>query len=241
MAIRTRELSEQEAFEIYFQDLMLERRIAMPATITKINTTDGGLSSVDVQPAIKQSIASDDGLSSTSEDLPAITQVPVVFPYSTTLGYSMTLPIGVGDECLLVICDRSIDNWQDFGGTQAVAETVTPRSHDLTDAVCIPGIFSKQNKIDNWSSDTIDIRNASADTCISLKDSEITVKTPDATIGLSSAGVSITATQIDLVGDVTVTGNFDLTGTMTDSNGINIEDHVHSDPQGGKTGSPENP
>ena len=249
MAIRTKDYSDQQAFDVMFHDLMLNRRTAMPAIIKKVNVSGGKLISVAVQPAIKQMVASLDGLSSSGNSLPIIENVPIVLPYSTTTGFSLTVPIKVGDECLLVIGDRSIDNWQDKGGEQIPVEPVTPRAHHLTDAFCIMGAVATPNAIDNYNLDAITIRNGNNNTTITLDNDEVVIKTATATVTVGSnivcnvgassvtideAKITLKAIDIELDGDVTITGE------LLDKNGINIESHFHSDPQGGNTGLPEN-
>lgn len=243
MAIRTRELSTEEAYKLMFQDLMLERRTAMPGIITAINLSGSALASVDVQPAIEQLITSDDGLSNTSQPLPIIAGVPVVFPGSTTLGLSITIPLAVGDECLLLVCDRSLDNWQEKGGTQPPIETTTPRAHELTDAVCLPGLFREGTALSDYSSTSLQIRNSDNTVNINLSSDELSLLNGASSIVMSDMLIAITAPTVTINGTLLElnSATTEVSGSFSDSSGVNIEDHVHSDPQGGVTGPPQNP
>ncbi len=259
MAIRSRELTADTALELSFMDAMIDKRTAMPGVIKKINVVDGALRSVDVQPATNLLLAKDQGLGNTPQPLPIISGVPVVLPYAQKEGLSITLPIKVGDECLLIIADRSIDNWQFNGGVQSPVETTVPRTHDLTDAICIPGLSNNVTEIEDYAFDAIEIRNKDKSICIRLNDSQIILKTAEASTTLTSSSmthsvgsstISITDSTITISADTVNINGTDLdlnsaqttfAGTVTDNNGVDLETHIHSDPQGGVTGGPENP
>jgi len=257
MSIRAAKLHTQQAYNLSFRDLMLTKRTALPGIIQVVNYKNGKLISVDVQPAIRAMLSSDDNYSSTHENLPIIPDVPIVIPYSNVNGFSLTVPIAIGDECLLIICDRSIDNWQNSGGIQSVVEDTTPRSHDLTDAICIIGAISEPNAITDYSTSKISLRNKDNTVSVSLDNdsvaltkntSAITIEDNDMTLSVGSSSISITddtitlkADTIVLNGAVETTSSFEVGGEMTDKNGISVNAHVHNDPQGGETGAPKNP
>ena len=68
--------------------------------------------------------------------LPTIAGVPVVFPRAN--GGGLTWPLAPGDVVLLVICDRSLDEWKSTGAPENTPQDV--RRFDLTDAVALPCI-----------------------------------------------------------------------------------------------------
>lgn len=71
--------------------------------------------------------------------LPVLENVPVIFPASG--GASLTMPVLPGDTCLLIFCERSIDDWITEGGdTEGVITPSDPRKFDMSDAVCIVGL-----------------------------------------------------------------------------------------------------
>jgi hypothetical protein len=100
-------------------------RTALPGVIKAVNKN-----TVDVLPAIKKVYA--DG---TEEDHPVLTDVPVVFPSSSTGG--VHFPLSKGDDCILVFSARSTDEWR-ASGRGAVVRPKDPRKFDLSDAVAYP-------------------------------------------------------------------------------------------------------
>ena len=53
----------------------------------------------------------------------------------------MAFPVKPGDGCLIIIAEQSIDYWL-YG-----QETETDLAFDLTNAICIPGLFAKANSV----------------------------------------------------------------------------------------------
>jgi hypothetical protein len=109
--------------------------------------------------------------------LPKLENVPVVIPFVQTLGLALTLPIKPGDECLLVFCDRGMDDFLEKGAQQGNAKpeacggenkTTEPRMHHLADAICIPGIISLPQVLPAWSTEAIELRNRDRTAYISL-------------------------------------------------------------------------
>lgn len=68
---------------------------------------------------------------------PVIFSVPVIFPRSAKA--SFTFPLEKGDSVLLIVAERSIDEWMEKGSG---ATPDDPRRFDLSDAVAIPGCFN---------------------------------------------------------------------------------------------------
>lgn len=66
---------------------------------------------------------------------PDIANVPVAFP--GTGAWSITWPIAAGDYGVVVVCDRSIDEWKSTGADRT--DPQDPRRFDLTDCVFVPG------------------------------------------------------------------------------------------------------
>lgn len=98
--------------------------------------------------------------------MPVLNNVPVVFPASG--GASITFPVNSGDTCLVVCCERSIDQWLIEGG---LVNPIDPRKFDLTDAVAIVGLlpftssFPRTNNTDlliNYAGSSISITQSGA-------------------------------------------------------------------------------
>lgn len=185
-----------------------------------------------VQPAIrrifKTSTAEEEIL--IPRDLPVLINVPVVFPRGG--GFSLTFPVAVGDECLIVFCERAYDMWHQFGGVQ------TPnarRFHSYSDATCLVGLSSKPNKIPGYSSTDVQLKKDDGAVSVTLKadgglelvaSSAVDVTAPE--VNITSTEVNIIATDIKLTGNVLVTGNLGITGTAQ-NDGVDIgKTHTHT-------------
>lgn len=105
---------------------------AIPATVLAYNPT---LQTVTAKPTIsgRRHDVETDAL--VPFPLPAVANVPVIFPRGG--GAGLTLPVTVGDTGILLICDRSLDEWKSTGAAENVP--LDTRRHDLTDAVFFPG------------------------------------------------------------------------------------------------------
>lgn len=104
---------------------------------------------VDVRPLVRGTIRKPDG-SVERVDMPLIRQAPIHFQGagrqdaqgggSDKKGYIHSVPIKKGDEGMLIISSRSIDNWHDKGETE---KQISARVNDLSDGVFVPGLWSK--------------------------------------------------------------------------------------------------
>lgn len=63
-------------------------------------------------------------------------------------GSSLTFPISVGDNCLLLFCDFEIDRWWESGEAQP---SIFGRRHDISDAFALVGIHSMVDLINGYS------------------------------------------------------------------------------------------
>lgn len=219
--------SDSQEFELQFRRLMLGVHTSIPGIIVSF---DGKFATV--QPAIKMQITID-GVA-TFLNLPTIDNVPVVLQYAQRAALVQTLPISPGDECLLVFSQRAIDNFVTFGGIQPPLltenqATTKGRNHDLTDAICIPGLMTAAHLIPNYSLVAIETRNVAGTTVLRVETGEISATVDDAVFSLSSSGFSVTVGETafsisesgifmngntDINGNLAVDGNGDLTGAL---------------------------
>lgn len=72
----------------------------------------------------------------TTDPMPVLNNVPVIFPLAG--GASITFPVNPGDYCLLIFCERSIDNFLASGQQSPPTD---PRKFDLSDGVAIMGLL----------------------------------------------------------------------------------------------------
>lgn len=115
-----------------------ELRAAAPGIITAY---DPGKQTATVQLAIRERLRQPDG-SALDTQLPLLLDCPVMMPRGG--GFVLTLPVAVGDECLVVFADACIDAWWFSGGVQNQMER---RRHDLSDGIVIPGLWSQPRKL----------------------------------------------------------------------------------------------
>ncbi|OCQ53906.1 hypothetical protein Ppb6_00924 [Photorhabdus australis subsp. thailandensis] len=218
-----------------------------------IQSFDADAVTVTAQPAIRWKIRKKNG-EQESVSLPLLVDVPVVFPRGG--GVTLTFPVKVGDECLVVFADRCIDYWWQSGGIQ---EPVDPRQHNLSDGFALIGPQSQQQKIAGISTSTAQLRSDDGTAYIELDpDSHnVTVITPAKLTATANGGTEITSPEIILNGNVTINGNLSqgmgagggtatMQGPVTVSNdvtaaGISLKNHVHSGVQSGgsNTGKPQ--
>jgi hypothetical protein len=111
---------------------------AFPGSIVDYDYTTQKAS---IQPVIDKKYT--DG---TTQPMPILNNVPVIFPSSG--GAGITMPVKPGDTCLVVCCERSIDDWL-ATGTQG--PPFDPRKLDLSDGVAIMGLypFTETSTADN--------------------------------------------------------------------------------------------
>ena len=118
-------------------------------------------------------------------DFPQVTGVPVVFPQGAGQGATIAFPVKPGDSCLLVVAEQSLDYWQ-YG-----QETSTDLAFDMTNAICIPGLFAQGNPV---------VADACAQNAVivDVKGTRLTVK---------GGSVTISAPEVTVEGNLTVTGS----------------------------------
>jgi len=103
---------------------------AMPGII---QSYDASKKKATIKPAIKKNVGNE------SLSYPVITDVPVQFPVSKDGGILFSL--NPGDGCLIIFSCESMENYL----SSALFSDVEPgdkRKFSLTDAICIPGLFT---------------------------------------------------------------------------------------------------
>ena len=147
---------------------------------------------------------------------PQITGVPVVFPQGAGQKAVIAFPVKAGDGCLVVIAEQSLDYWL-YG-----QETDTDLAFDMTNAICIPGMFQTTGS-------------AVAAACA---ENAVVLEADGARITLKQGSVSIKASSVTIDGDLTVSGSIQSGGDMV-AQGISATMHTHDCPQGGRTSPPQ--
>lgn len=212
---------------------------AIPGIVQSFNPT---AKTCVIKPAIKAIVFAKDG-TATDVALPLLLDCPVFFPSGG--GCTLTFPIAVGDECLVVFSSRCIDAWWFSSGVQVQAEM---RMHDLSDGFAFVGVSSLPNVQSNISTSAVQLRSNDGAAYVSINPTshEIDVVTSGNIIA-NAATATITAPTMTLNGNVQVNGNLIASGNMSDLNGAHgsisglrsvYNGHSHTDPQGGSTGLP---
>jgi len=186
-------LSPNEEFRYNFMAEAAKVRVAMPGIIRAF---DPATQIARVQPALKMRVSVGDGVRHL--EMPTIDYVPVVLPFSQGAGLLLTLPIQPGDECLLIFADRAIDFFVERGGIQhsdtcADLKLSVPRAHDLTDAICIPGIISNPQVVPEYSTTHIEMRDRGREHFISMGPDGITISDSKAVWRMADGEVTMKA------------------------------------------------
>lgn len=127
-----------EVIRVAFERRLMDVYVSMPGSI---QSYDPVKQTATVLPLLRKL-----GPTTTGTDivtpLPALQSVPVMFFGSGS--WRITVPVSVGDQCLLVWADRGLDKWK---GTQPASydptHTVDPASfnlHHIADSVAILGL-----------------------------------------------------------------------------------------------------
>ncbi|HEY1645877.1 MAG TPA: Gp138 family membrane-puncturing spike protein [Candidatus Saccharimonadales bacterium] len=110
----------------------------------------------------------------TNETIKPIQDVPIIM--MRVPGWSITLPITRGTECLLIFNDMCIDGWWQNG---QIAPQFDRRRHDLSDAMALFGPWSQPNVLSNYSTTSLQIRSDDSTKVIDLSPSKITITAPE--------------------------------------------------------------
>lgn len=117
-----------------------------------VQSFDPKAMTVTVQPSIRGRIERPDG-SIASVNLPLLVDVPVVYPGGG--GFTLTFPIRLGDECLVLFADRCIDSWWQSGG---IGEPLEARMHNLSDGFALVGPRSLARSLPSVSTQNTQLR-----------------------------------------------------------------------------------
>lgn len=196
-------------------------RIAMDGRLSGLWTAGPGIvqavdfstMTLSVQPAIQGVVEAEDGTLS-NVNLPLLIHVPIQFP--TAGGFSLTLPIQIGDEVLIVWASRCIDAWWQSSGVQRPIEA---RMHDLSDGFALVGIKSVPKVIPSISTTGAQLRNDAGTTYVEISgDGKIKLVSP--------SEIDITAPVVTLTGDINVSGA--VTAAAVTIGSIPFASHIHS-------------
>lgn len=167
-----------EQIEKTAKSVMNEVHTALPG---KIVSFDSGKCVATVRPCGRYAMSDGKSL-----EYPAITEVPVVFPFSQCAGAGIGFPVKAGDGCLIIISEVELDEWR------SGAKSEGPLRFDLTNAIAIPGLLRTGG-------------GAMARACAM---NGVVVCAGGTEIAVSGDGITIS-------GNLTVQGNINYTGSIS--------------------------
>lgn len=218
----------RQALHVYGRRL----RVALPGWVVDFDATK---QTVNVQPAVTE-IERVAGVL-TPRALPVLVDVPVVLPRAG--GYTLTLPVQPGDECLVVFGDTCMDAWWQSGAggenQDQPQNEVEQRRHTLADGFAILGPWSQPRVLANYSTSSAQLRNDAGTTVIDVAQNQVTVTAQTAQINTSGNAT------VNASGTATVEGNtVNITGSSNVTIGSNVKidnrvflQHTHSGVQTG--------
>lgn len=121
-----------------------------------------------------------------SLEYPAITEAPVVFPFSQSAGAGIGFPVKAGDGCLIILSEVELDQWR------SEAKSEGSLRFDLTNAIAIPGL----------------LRSGGVAVVKACAMNAVVVSAGGSEIVVSGSGITIS-------GNLTVQGNIDCTGSIS--------------------------
>ena len=125
-------------------------------------------------------------------DYPELKDVPVWWPQTFGQTSTFVYPIKKDDEVLVLLMERPIDYW--LFGQQTEQDLMV----DLSEAICIPGLFAKPNKLAKIAQDEEAIIIQRKDTFVKIKEDDVIIDTQRDTV-------------INVLRDVTVNADRDVT------------------------------
>lgn len=189
-------------------------RVSLPAKVTAFNPEKQTISCI---PLIRELININGSVKYV--DIPEIVDVPICMPRAGN--WAITLPVEVGNECLLIFQDLCIDGWWFRGGIQNWSDL---RRHDFSDAIAIFSPWSQPNTIPSYSTQGLEIRSLDGTKKITLSNDNISIQAPSG---------------LNIIGDVNIQGELNSTGDVI-GGGVSLKNHTHPGvtPGGGNTGVP---
>lgn len=177
----------EEGLRFAVKSLLNVTHTCLPGVII---TYDYKTQKATVQPSLRKVYQSRDANgNNVVQDMPILNGVPVIFPRSGSS--SMAFPVNEGDRVLVLVSERSLDQWISSNDSQVTP--ADPRQFHLADAVCLPGLYP--------FSDPLPLKN-NQDFVINHEGSSVTIK-GDGEIDIKTASTvaigTSTAELLDLV------------------------------------------
>lgn len=210
--------NQSDLLQAVMRNAAYSLRVAMPGVIVDFNAT-AQTCSIDL--AIQDRVV----LNGKTQylQIPRLLDVPVVLPRAG--GFTLTMPIKAGDECLVVFADMCINAWWASGnaadgkGGYIGTQHERPRRHDFSDAFAIVGCWNQKRVISNYNTSAAQLRSDDGNTVIELGKSEVTVTAQTVTVNSTDATVNATD-------KVTVSGTNEVSIESTTLVNVNGSGHT---------------
>lgn len=208
--------------------LLCELRVACPGII---QTFDPDKQTVTVLLAITENLNDPSTLVPTPTKIPVLVDVPILLPRGG--GFSLTLPLQQGDECLVIFGDNCFDAWWQSGGVQ---NQVDRRRHDLSDGFAVLAPWSQPRVLSDYSLDGVQLRSDDGTKIVEIQSGVINVQTTDdSDISVNASGtgkviiesaveVDLTAPTVKIAGSTAV----QITGGNAMIDGKDFLAHTHT-------------
>jgi hypothetical protein len=164
-------------------------RVAIPGIVQSFDASE---QTVTVRPSIRERINTNGQISWIN--IPDLPDVPIYMPRAG--GYTLTMPVNPGDECLVIFADMCIDAWWQSGDVQNQLEK---RRHDLSDGFALIGPWSQPRVIPEYSWDTAQLRNDAGDSFVEVMQDKINITT--------TSKVTVTAPEVVVNAETSCTIN----------------------------------
>jgi len=208
---------------------------AIPGIIQSFNTDNPNSMTCTVQPAINGQVRDETG-AVTIVELPLLVDCPVQFPRGG--GVTLTFPVALGDECLVVFSSRCIDAWWQSGGVQVQPEL---RMHDMSDGFALLGFSSLPRVIQGISTTAAQLRSDDGQAFVEVNPTThaINATTTGAATVSASTGITLTAPTVTINGNVQINGTVNSTGDIK-AGAISVQNHHTGGvtPGSGTSGAP---
>ena len=143
---------------------------------------------------------------------PQMTEVPVVFPFSPSVGAGIVFPVMPGDNCIIIVSEVELDEWR------TGAEAEGSLRFDLTSAMCIPGLLREGGETVAEACNERAVVIRAGESRFKVNEERIILSAGDTEMIVSEAGIAVW-------GDLKVTGNISSTETVK-AGTIDLKEHV---------------
>ena len=204
------ELTEQ--FEKTARAVVNEIHTALPGKIVSFDAEKG---LAIVKPIGKYVTSNNKSL-----EYPEISEVPLVFLYSSQAEVGICFPVKTGDSCIIIISEVELDEWRNG------AESEGSLRFDLTNAIAIPSLVQSNDRLSEWLSESAE----KSAVIIATTDSKVLVSKDNIEISIGESKISVSKDNTQIVigntefivsnlgitarGDFSVEGNLTCSGTL---------------------------